>query len=129
MTESHGRLRVDVDVGDTFTDFYVLDETGGAVQTGKRSSTPDNPARAIIEGLRALAARHGIDLGGLRRLSHGTTVGTNAFIQRSGDRVAMVTTRGFRDLLEIGRQIRPHMDSLTEDHPPPLVERRSRRHP
>ena len=117
---------VGVDVGGTFTDFYVLDETGGAVITGKRPSTPDNPARAIIDGLQALASRHGIDLGALRRLAHGTTVGTNALIQRRGGNIAMVTTRGFRDLLEIGRQTRPHMYSLTEDHPPPLVARRHR---
>ncbi len=126
MDASRQRYRIGVDIGGTFTDFHVLDETTGAVLTAKRPSTPDNPARAIIEGLRALASRHGIDLGALRRLSHGTTVGTNALIQRRGGRVAMVTTRGFRDLLEIGRQTRPHMYSLTEDHPPPLVERRHR---
>ena len=126
MTDSPARYRVGVDVGGTFTDFYVLDEASGEVRTGKRPSTPDNPARAIIEGLRALASRHGIDLGKLRRLSHGTTVGTNALIQRRGGNIAMVTTRGFRDLLEIGRQTRPHMYSLIEDHPPPLVERRHR---
>ena len=126
MTESQARFQVGVDVGGTFTDFYLLDETSGAVHTGKRPSTPDNPARAIIEGLQALASRSGIGLEGLRRLSHGTTVGTNALIQRRGGNIAMVTTRGFRDLLEIGRQIRPHMYSLTEDHPPALVERRHR---
>jgi len=126
MSDSQGRLHIGVDVGGTFTDFHVLDETTGTVHTGKRPSTPDNPARAIIEGLQALASRHGIDLGGLSRLSHGTTVGTNALIQRRGGNIAMVTTRGFRDLLEIGRQTRPHMYSLTEDHPPPLVERRRR---
>jgi len=119
-------FRIGVDIGGTFTDFHALDEATGAVYTGKRPSTPDNPARAIIEGLRALAARHSIDLGALRRLSHGTTVGTNALIQRRGGQVAMITTRGFRDLLEIGRQTRPHMYSLVEDHPPPLVERRHR---
>ena len=124
--ESQARFRIGVDVGGTFTDFYALDETGGAVHTGKTPSTPDNPARAIIEGLQTLASRHGIDLGRLRRLSHGTTVGTNALIQRRGGTVVMVTTQGFRDLLEIGRQTRPHMYSLTEDHPPPLVERRNR---
>ena len=117
---------IGVDVGGTFTDFYALDEASGAVHTGKRPSTPDNPARAIVEGLLALAARHGIDLAGLRQLSHGTTVGTNALIQRRGGDVVMITTRGFRDLLEIGRQTRPHMYSLVEDHPPPLVERRCR---
>ena len=126
MNESRARFRVGVDVGGTFTDFYLLDETSGAIHTGKRPSTPDNPARAIIEGLQALASRHGIDLMALRRLSHGTTVGTNALIQRRGGDIAMVTTRGFRDLLEIGRQTRPHMYSLTEDHPPALVERRHR---
>ena len=117
---------IGVDVGGTFTDFYALDEASGAVYTGKRPSTPDNPARAIVEGLLALASRHGIDLAGLRQLSHGTTVGTNALIQRRGGDVVMITTRGFRDLLEIGRQTRPHMYSLVEDHPPPLVERRRR---
>ena len=126
MSDSKSKYRIGVDVGGTFTDFYALDERSGVVHTGKRPSTPDNPARAIIEGLQALAARHGFRLGALRRLSHGTTVGTNALIQRRGGRVAMITTRGFRDLLEIGRQTRPHMYSLTEDHPPPLVERRHR---
>ena len=126
MKKSRARFRIGVDVGGTFTDFYVLDETSAAVHTGKRPSTPDNPARAIIEGLQELASRHAFDLGELRRLSHGTTVGTNALIQRRGGNVAMITTRGFRDLLEIGRQTRPHMYSLTEDHPPPLVERRHR---
>ena len=126
MSDSRTRYWIGVDVGGTFTDFHVLDETTGTVHTGKRPSTPDDPARAIIEGLQALASRHGIDLGTMRRLSHGTTVGTNALIQRRGGNVAMVTTRGFRDLLEIGRQTRPHMYSLTADHPPPLVERRRR---
>ena len=126
LEDGQARYRIGVDVGGTFTDFHVLDDETGAVFTGKRPSTPNNPARAIIEGLEALASRHGIGLGELRRLSHGTTVGTNALIQRRGGRVAMVTTRGFRDLLEIGRQTRPHMYSLTEDHPPALVERRHR---
>ena len=126
MSDSQHRYMVGVDVGGTFTDFHVLDETNGTVLTGKKPSTPDNPARAIIDGLHALASRHGIDLGALRRLAHGTTVGTNALIQRRGGNIAMVTTRGFRDLLEIGRQTRPHMYSLTEDHPPPLVPRRHR---
>ena len=124
--ESRTGYRIGVDVGGTFTDFYALDEASGAVHTGKRPSTPDNPARAIVDGLLALTSRHGIDLAGLRRLSHGTTVGTNALIQRRGGDVVMITTRGFRDLLEIGRQTRPHMYSLVEDHPPPLVERRRR---
>ncbi len=62
----------------------------------------------------------------MRRLAHGTTVGTNALIQRQGGKVALITTRGFRDLLEIGRQIRPHMYDLYADFPPPLVPRERR---
>ena len=116
---------IGVDVGGTFTDFYAF-EAGGAVRVHKTPSTPDNPARAVIEGVNAMADRHGIDLGQVARLSHGTTVATNALIQGRGGRLALVTTAGFRDLLEIGRQIRPHMFDLQKDHPPPLVPRQRR---
>ena len=114
---------IGVDVGGTFTDFYGLDEAGGAVWLHKRASTPDDPGRAIVEGIEAFLAERDADV---RRLAHGTTVGTNALIQRKGGRVALVTTRGFRDLLEIGRQIRPHMYDLYADFPPPLVPRERR---
>ncbi|UCH75085.1 MAG: hydantoinase/oxoprolinase family protein [Rhodospirillales bacterium] len=117
---------IGVDVGGTFTDFYALDEASGAVRVEKRPSTPDDPGRAILDGLAALAARHAIPPAEVRRFSHGTTVATNALIQRRGGRVALVTTKGFRDLLEIGRQTRPHMYDLYRDHPPPLVPRRFR---
>ena len=100
---------VGVDVGGTFTDFYAIDETTGEIHVGKTPSTPDNPARAIVDGLRALSDRFGFALSTVSRLSHGTTVGTNALIQRRGGKVALITTGGFRDLLEIGRQTRPHM--------------------
>ena len=70
------------------------------------ASTPDNPARAIVDGLERLLAG-GIPAQAVERLAHGTTVATNALIQRRGPRVAVVTTEGFRDLLEIGRQTRP----------------------
>ena len=114
---------IGVDVGGTFTDFFALNETTGVIKVGKFPSTPGNPAIAVISGLRALAERHDIDLAAVGRLSHGTTVGTNALIQRRGGKVAMITTRGFRDLLEIGRQTRPHMFDLFADHPPALVPR------
>ncbi len=117
---------IGVDVGGTFTDFFALDEATGAVRVGKRPSTPDDPGRAILEGLREVAAAHGIPLAEVGRFSHGTTVATNALIQRRGGAVALVTTKGFRDLLEIGRQTRPHMYDLYRDHPPPLVPRRHR---
>ena len=117
---------IGVDVGGTFTDFYAYHPQSQAVHVGKRPSTPDDPARAILEGLAELAERFSIDLASLVRLAHGTTVGTNALIQRRGGRVALLTTAGFRDLLEIGRQTRPHMFDLFEDFPPPLVPRERR---
>ena len=117
---------VGVDVGGTFTDLYAFDRIGGELARYKRPSTPDNPAEAILEGLRSLAERAGIDPGAVRVLAHGTTVATNALIQRTGARVAVVTTRHFRDLLEIGRQIRPHLYDLHTDQPPPLARREHR---
>ncbi len=117
---------IGVDVGGTFTDFYAANDEEGRFHVGKTPSTPANPAEAILTGLVALCERHGIPLGEIDRLSHGTTVGTNALIQRRGNRVALITTEGFRDLLEIGRQTRPHMYDLQQDHPAPLVEREHR---
>ena len=117
---------IGIDVGGTFTDFYALEEATDAVRLHKRPSTPDDPSRAILEGLDELAREHGVELEGVERLSHGTTVATNALIQRRGGKVALITTRGFRDLLEIGRQIRPHMYDLNRDAPPPLVPRERR---
>ena len=113
-------------MGGTFTDFYVHHPESRRVYLLKRPSTPEDPARAIMAGLAELAARHGVSSGELARLAHGTTVGTNALIQRRGGKVALLTTSGFRDLLEIGRQTRPHMFDLFADFPPPLVARERR---
>ena len=117
---------IGVDVGGTFTDFFAANSTTGALHSFKISSTPANPADAILTGLDALCAQHDIPKMAIERVSHGTTVGTNALIQRTGKRVALVTTKGFRDLLEIGRQTRPHMYDLQRDHPAPLVTRQHR---
>ena len=110
-----------VDVGGTFTDFFLVDEESGETRTHKVASTPDDPSRAILQGLRALAPE-----GGLVFLAHGTTVATNALIQRRGGKVTLVTTAGFKDLLEIGRQTRPKIYDLKADHPEPLVPREHR---
>lgn len=117
---------IGVDAGGTFTDFFARDASTGVVVRHKRPSTPDDPSRAILDGLEELAAKGAIRLTAVTRLGHGTTVGTNALIQRRGGRVAMVTTKGFRDLLEIGRQTRPHMFDLQRDAPPPVVLRNRR---
>ena len=108
---------IGVDVGGTFTDFFALDEAGGEVWLHKRPSTPDDPGRAIVEGIEAFARRPGRSGAKVRRLAHGTTVATNALIQRRGGKVALVVTEGFRDLIEIGRQIRPHVFNLQDDYP------------
>ena len=117
---------VGVDVGGTFTDFHVMDSGYALAEVFKLPSTPDNPAEAILEGLRVLAQRGVLDLKDIRRLCHGTTVATNALIQRRGGKIALITTEGFRDLLEIGRQTRPHMYDLQVDQAAPLVPRERR---
>ena len=117
---------VGVDVGGTFTDFFASRKEDGATLVYKRPSTPHNPGEAIVRGLQEMAAALDFDPAQIERLCHGTTVATNALIQRRGGTVALVTTEGFRDLLEIGRQTRPHMYSLQIDHPAPLVPRKRR---
>jgi N-methylhydantoinase A len=117
---------IGVDVGGTFTDFHILDTASSQTSVFKVSSTPDNPALAIVDGLRELARQGVVELQDIRRLCHGTTVATNALIQRRGGRVALITTQGFRDLLEIGRQTRPHLYDLQVDQAEPLVPRERR---
>jgi N-methylhydantoinase A len=87
-----------IDVGGTFTDLVAIDEETGAIRLAKVPSTPSDEARAVLEGLEGLVPAHEV-----RRIVHGTTVATNAIIQRRGARVGLVTTAGFRDLIEIGR--------------------------
>ena len=117
---------VGVDVGGTFTDFFVCDRVTGESFVHKVPSTPDDPSRAIIAGLVDLRSRFGIATSTIERFAHGTTIATNALIERSGGRVAMITTTGFRDLVEIGRQTRPKIYDLKADAPAPLVPREVR---
>lgn len=107
MKESRGWMRIGVDTGGTFTDFVVLRE--GQRTTFKVPSTPDEPARAILAGI-ARAVEGGERL---NEVVHGTTVATNALLERKGARTALVTTAGFEDVLEIGRQARPAPYCLT----------------
>ena len=111
-------LRVGVDTGGTFTDFVF--ERAGQVRIFKVASTPADPSRAITEGLQRIVAEHGSGVTELE-VVHGTTVGTNALLQRRGARVALVTTAGFEDVIEIGRQARPELYNLNAIKPAPLV--------
>ena len=110
--------RVGVDTGGTFTDFVF--EHGGALRIFKLPSTPDDPSRAITEGLQRVAEETGTILAAME-VVHGTTVGTNALLQRRGARMALVTTSGFEDVIEIGRQARPELYNLDAVKPPALV--------
>ncbi|NJO21624.1 MAG: hydantoinase/oxoprolinase family protein [Sphingomonadales bacterium] len=112
-----------VDVGGTFTDFFLIDPATGDTRVHKVPSTPDDPSRAILAGLDVLGPHL---QGGLSFLAHGTTVATNALIQRRGGTVALITTAGFKDLIEIGRQTRPKIYDLRADSPEPLVKRQHR---
>lgn len=115
-----------IDVGGTFTDLCAHDPETGRTFYHKRPSTPANPAEAILAGIGELAAKFGLDPRGFDRIAHGTTVATNTLIEGKGARVSLITTKGFRDLLEIGRQVRPDIYDLQKDYPAPLVPRERR---
>ncbi|HEX2049318.1 MAG TPA: hydantoinase/oxoprolinase family protein [Actinomycetota bacterium] len=110
-------VRVGVDVGGTFTDVVVVDD--GRVRTAKVPSTPSDQSTGVMRALEAA----GIEAGRVDVLAHGTTVATNALVERRGARIALVTTHGFRDVVEIGRQDRPSLYDLAVRRPPPLVPR------
>lgn len=111
-------MRVGVDTGGTFTDFvYQLE---GETKIFKLASTPDDPSRAITEGLRRIARETGARLSEIE-VVHGTTVGTNALLERRGARTALITTRGFEDVLVIGRQARANLYDLEWTRSSPLV--------
>jgi N-methylhydantoinase A len=110
---SSGTLRIAIDTGGTFTDCIWIDR--GRIHMLKIFSTPEDPSRAIAEALQQIGVRNSLVL------LHGTTVGTNTLIQRKGARVALVTTSGFEDAIEIGRQARPKLYDFFFDRVEPLV--------
>src|SRR5258708_1627042 len=114
------RMLVGVDIGGTFTDFVL--SVDGRLQVSKRFSTPHDPAQAMLAGLTALRG----DAGGIQALAHvvhGSTVATNAILERKGAKAALITTQGFADILAIGRQNRPELYALQPHIPPPLIPR------
>jgi N-methylhydantoinase A len=114
-------VRVGIDTGGTFTDFVVA--RGARLTSFKVSSTPHNPARAILEGLARVIRESAASLA---EIVHGTTVATNALLERKGARTALITTAGFEDVIEIGRQARPELYNLMVTRPAPLVVRELR---
>lgn len=108
------QLFVGVDTGGTFTDILLLGD--GKLKVHKVLSTPDDPSRAILQGLTHLGVAQHIDV-----LVHGSTVATNAVLERKGVSTGLITTAGFRDVLEIGRQTRPKLYDIRVQKTPPLV--------
>lgn len=119
MSDTQAGYHVGVDVGGTFTDAAVFDDAAGSLRYAKAPSTPADPARAVLDVLERL----GVDLGRVERFIHGITIGTNAVLEGRGAEVWMLTTAGFRDVLEIARTNRTVLYDITARKPPPLVPR------
>src|SRR5215471_13113074 len=121
------RYRVGLDIGGTFTDFILLDCATGAVRLHKCLTTPHDPAEGALGGLAELAADAGIQFGQIDELVHGTTLVTNAIIERRGVKVGLLTTKGFRDNVEMGIEQRYDIYDLFLRFPEPLAPRALRR--
>src|SRR5205809_717212 len=121
------RARLGVDIGGTFTDLVVIDEATGTARVGKVLTTTKDPAHGVEEGIHALLDEAGMRSDAVRAVVHGTTLATNALIERKGAKTALLTTEGFRDALEVRREGRYDMYDLFIDPPPPLVPRHLRR--
>ena len=112
---------IGVDVGGTFTDFSVFDSETKRLFHYKHSSTPDDPSRSIVSGIHYILESEGIDPVAVEYLAHGTTVATNALIEKRGARMGLITTKGFKDLMEIGNQKRPSLYDLLKEKPESLI--------
>ena len=115
------KYMIGVDVGGTFTDFSLFDAEKKELSHFKLSSTPDDPSRAIVSGIIELMKIKNISSKEVDYLAHGTTVATNALIEKRGAKTALITTKGFKDLLEIGRQTRPGLYNILQNKPEMLV--------
>lgn len=119
--------RIGIDVGGTFTDVNLLDSETGKYYNYKLSSTPHDQSLAIADGARETMALYGVKPEEIDYFGHGTTVATNMIIERKGAKTALVTTKGFADVLEIARQLRPNLYNNQMDKPEPLIRRSLRR--
>ncbi len=118
--------RIGVDIGGTFTDLVLLDTRDGRLFNGKVLTTPQAPERAVLDGVAALLAQHGVAPADVRHVIHGTTLVANALIERRGVPTGFLTTEGFRDVPEIGTELRHDTYDLFMRRPEPLVPRRMR---
>jgi len=118
--------RVGADIGGTFTDLVMVDDDGGTFRVAKVLTTPSEPDRAVVDGVDVLLSQDGTDAAAVSHLVHGTTLFTNALIERKGARTALITTRGFRDAVEIAREHRYDMYDLWMERPEPVAPRHLR---
>lgn len=123
----HPPLSLGIDIGGTFTDLVAIDPASGRTLIWKESTTPDDPTRGVIAGIAHLLRRHDISAAAIGRVVHATTLFTNALIERKGARTGLITTAGFRDVLEIGRERKYELYDLFIAMPQPLVPRALRR--
>ncbi len=123
MTRGGKRFRIGTDIGGTFTDFVAIDDETGSIRLEKTLTTPADPAEAIFVGIDQLQAHGGIRLDDCSTLVHGTTLVINALIERKGLPTALITTAGFRDVLEMRNELRFDVYDLQLEFPPPLVPR------
>ncbi|MBT6273067.1 MAG: hydantoinase/oxoprolinase family protein, partial [Chromatiales bacterium] len=114
-------FRVGVDVGGTFTDVVLVEETTGAILIAKVATVPSDPSEGCINGIDKALAAHGLLPSQLRFTVHGTTVATNTIIEGKGAKGGLVTSEGFRDVLEIAYQTRPKLYDVFYDKPAPLI--------
>ncbi|HVB09183.1 MAG TPA: hydantoinase/oxoprolinase family protein, partial [Bacillota bacterium] len=119
-------IRLGVDIGGTFTDFVALDAESGRAWVWKRLTTPDDPSRAVLDGVDELLRQGDVNPADVSVLIHGTTLVANALIERKGARAGLIATEGHRDAIEIGREIRYDIYDLFLERPAPLVPRRLR---
>jgi N-methylhydantoinase A len=118
--------RIGVDIGGTFTDVALVNEAAGRIGVAKVPTTPRDLAQGVLSALAAAMGRYGIAAGDVGLLSHATTVVTNTVLEGKGARAALVTTRGFRDVLELRRSARSNLYDLFQDAPAVLIPRRRR---
>jgi N-methylhydantoinase A len=123
---SHERYRVGIDIGGTFTDLVLIGDETGEQAVGKILTTPDDPSEAVEKGLVELLEREDVEAGRLDTIIHGTTLVTNALIERRGAKTALLTTEGFRDAIAIGTEHRYDMYDIFLEKPEPLVPRSMR---
>ncbi|OZI21342.1 5-oxoprolinase [Bordetella genomosp. 9] len=126
MEPGKDSVRIGIDVGGTFTDFVMADVESGALSYFKVPSTPEDPSIAIARGTQDMLRHFSVAASRVSYFGHGTTVATNMVIERRGVRTGLITTKGFRDVLAIGRQTRPALYDHGVDKPAPLVRRRHR---